>query len=1228
MINIEFNKPEQKRQQILRTKGMEMRISSKKKQKVQEKKQQQKGNEQQNEKLPTIPQQEMSQIPEQEQQLTDHLQKPQNEQKGLIKLSTEQQRALEFAKLVLNLADPAEYTDAKPIIKKKQDFTVDPEEEEQEEKIDRTDFLSTAEYQELLDVYSDYNIGELVLKFPNPDWEKMVDRPVDIKEADKVFSSQLAISAEGGVPQSQLTIQRQVFLSTYLQLADYVETDKKKLKETLKKTQTGGTLKDNPDYLNYIAFFEQYRQVKDQSVEELLRKDEPLQRSPSEEINQEVIQMMNLIHLKPNENLDIFQNINKKYCKGGFLYKKWTDDKTDYDWIQVGQTPQDFLTLIRMTVITKLCRDAHFHCRQFISSDDQFIFVVLKSKLEYVRYQAELQRMQKQYELGYADILSLEPCDKLLRPLRLKNYLRDPDFVKEAPNYLEEKKEDPNQKKKLARIDSEAQKIYQGVLKWGDQELRANCVKKQQDLDPLIQWMAVELKINLSSEKTQIADDQPLSRDVWEAYHIYQLYLIDYLKRVQESYKEKEVKANKGFLFKLIFRKAIGDPNELYQAFNNSWFKEKLILANLWDRQGLDPIAPYQEYFVTKPNEGLWRQYEVSEKGHRSEFMNMEKIKIAYATISRFLNIKKMIENEYINCYFALHDPYQLMGLSKAPMIKPLIDLQLVREVQKSPGELKLNNLFVSLKDEAERADFDSDCLVQECKFQWCPPWTLPIDSMRDYFGEKIGLYFRFLQFYSQQLWQVVILAIVCEGVIDNTTGDVKKAFIVIFAVILISWSSYFICHWKRQQTMFQIQFGQNDQSEGGEIERPAFEGDFVRSLITDQLNEEYYPIWKKQFKLFYSSFVTLIIISMVIASVIGVFILKNYLIEEYPNDQFLVSFVPSMINAIVIQLFNLIYFNVSNNLNDFENHKYEQSYEDSLILKTYIFTFINTFNCLAIIAFLNEQFPALSLCKTSDGINCYRALKDQMVTIFMVNFAKTLPQLITPCIKAFIRGKTKQVDENLVTHEFNQIDEFIESQANLEPYVSNAEVDGLMNDYMELVVQFAFLQLFGLAFPLSYFIAFLTNLTQIQVDKLKLIHFIQRPIPSSAANIANWSFIMDVIAFLSVFCNAGLIVFTSGVVPPDSQSSSYAIFVIVFLGLKYFSSFIISPVPEKASLILTRHKFAVDRVQRGMRDQIKSYYNGRLRENIDGVDYEKMQEQEKEHLLKGPNVNVELRKT
>lgn len=98
----------------------------------------------------------------------------------------------------------------------------------------------------------------------------------------------------------------------------------------------------------------------------------------------------------------------------------------------------------------------------------------------------------------------------------------------------------------------------------------------------------------------------------------------------------------------------------------------------------------------------------------------------------------------------------------------------------------------------------------------------------------------------------------------------------------------------------------------------------------------------------------------MVIASVLGVFFLKSYFIDNYPDNNFLVGFVPSMINAIVIQIFNTVYFTVSTILNYKENHKYESEYENSLIMKTFSFTFINTFNCLAIIAFLDTTFPNL----------------------------------------------------------------------------------------------------------------------------------------------------------------------------------------------------------------------------------------------------------------------------
>jgi hypothetical protein len=62
------------------------------------------------------------------------------------------------------------------------------------------------------------------------------------------------------------------------------------------------------------------------------------------------------------------------------------------------------------------------------------------------------------------------------------------------------------------------------------------------------------------------------------------------------------------------------------------------------------------------------------------------------------------------------------MGLSKASMIKPLIDLELVKDTPKTRGQNSLLDLFASLKDEAEPSDFDSDCLSDECKFHWLAP--------------------------------------------------------------------------------------------------------------------------------------------------------------------------------------------------------------------------------------------------------------------------------------------------------------------------------------------------------------------------------------------------------------------------------------------------------------------------------------------------------------------------
>ena len=94
--------------------------------------------------------------------------------------------------------------------------------------------------------------------------------------------------------------------------------------------------------------------------------------------------------------------------------------------------------------------------------------------------------------------------------------------------------------------------------------------------------------------------------------------------------------------------------------------------------------------------------------------------------------------------------------------------------------------------------------------------------------------------------------------------------------------------------------------------------------------------------------------------------------------------------------------------------------------------------------------------------------------------------------------------------------------------------MDGTVDNYMKLVIQFCYLSLFGLAFPAAYPMAFVSNIAQIQVDKYMLIRICIRPFPQGASNIGNWLIIIEVITFLGIFCNAGLIVFTSQTVPSD----------------------------------------------------------------------------------------------
>ena len=169
--------------------------------------------------------------------------------------------------------------------------------------------------------------------------------------------------------------------------------------------------------------------------------------------------------------------------------------------------------------------------------------------------------------------------------------------------------------------------------------------------------------------------------------------------------------------------------------------------------------------------------------------------------------------------------------------------------------------------------------------------------------------------------------------------------------------------------------------------------------------------------------------------------------------------------------------------LTNFENHKGLAAHESSLVFKIFLFTFFNTFNSFFIIAFIDENYSLgnFSVCKSHD---CYQTLSNQMLTIFIVNIIKNIPELVSPFAKQkILQAKSDHSKFNIVYNIFTDVDEEIEKQSTLTNYSGSTEVDGLVGDYMELINQFAFLVLFSFALPFSFLFALLNNVAELQVN-------------------------------------------------------------------------------------------------------------------------------------------------
>ena len=67
---------------------------------------------------------------------------------------------------------------------------------------------------------------------------------------------------------------------------------------------------------------------------------------------------------------------------------------------------------------------------------------------------------------------------------------------------------------------------------------------------------------------------------------------------------------------------------------------------------------------------------------------------------------------------------------------------------------------------------------------------------------------------------------------------------------------------------------------------------------------------------------------------------------------------------------------------------------------------------------------------------------------------------------------------------------------------------------------------LFGISFPFCFPIAFIWNVLELQTDKMKLLHDMQRPLPLGEKSIGVWNAVLEGLSYLGILVNCGIMTF------------------------------------------------------------------------------------------------------
>lgn len=481
---------------------------------------------------------------------------------------------------------------------------------------------------------------------------------------------------------------------------------------------------------------------------------------------------------------------------------------------------------------------------------------------------------------------------------------------------------------------------------------------------------------------------------------------------------------------------------------------------------------------------------------------------------------------------------------------------------------------------------------------EWGHPRSIykkqPLDLIRKYYGEKIGIYFAWLGYYTQMLLLAAIVGVACfiYGYVNqnnctwskevchpdiggkiimcpqcdshcqfwklNITCESSKKLCIfdsfgtlVFAVFMGVWVTLFLEFWKRRQAELEYEWDTVELQQE-EQPRPEYEARCTHVVINEITQEEErvpFTTWGKCIRVALCASAVLFWILLIIASVIGIIVYRLSVfivfsaklpenlnvtdpIQKYLTPQTATSITASLISFIIIMILNIIYEKVAIMITNFELPRTQTDYENSLTMKMFLFQFVNYYSSCFYIAFFKGKFVGYP----GDPVYWLGKYRNEECDPGGCLFELTTQLTIIMGGKAIWNN----IQEVLLPWVKNLIGR-CRTVSGSEKVTPRWEQDyhlqlmgslGLFYEYLEMIIQFGFVTLFVASFPLAPLLALVNNILEIRVDAWKMTTQYRRMVPEKAQDIGAWQPIMQGIAILAVVTNAMIIAFTSDMIP------------------------------------------------------------------------------------------------